>query len=93
MQSTMTLTDLINAAALAGNTGRADMLRSLLGTDCDVPHRQCACCKDWYHPEDFYPEVFKDDHVAAITAHFGGEVCGGCMDGHEQDEDGEWRER
>lgn len=93
MQPTMTLTDLINAEALGGNTARADMLRSLLGTGYDVPHRRCACCKDWYHPEDFYPEKFMADHVAAITKHFGGEVCGWCMDWHYQDEDGEWRER
>jgi hypothetical protein len=38
----------------------------------------CRCCKDFYHAEDFAPELFRDP--ATIEAQWGGPVCMACMD-------------
>lgn len=105
--TTMTLAELIQAAegraadALAqGNAtahrihmSKADWLRDLIGTDCDVPHNKCPCCKGWLHPEDFKPELFQDAHVAAVTAMYQGVCCTGCIDNHTTNDDGELVER
>ena len=40
----------------------------------------CDCCKGLLHRDDFKPQLFQDDHVAAVRAKYGRNVCTGCID-------------
>lgn len=52
-----------------------------------TPAIVCACCNHWNHREDFYPLDF--EHAETLEDHFGGPVCGPCMDDQVICEDGQ----
>lgn len=41
---------------------------------------RCAVCRGLLHPEDFRPDLFREDAVAALHEKHGPNVCFGCMD-------------
>lgn len=41
---------------------------------------RCAVCRDALHTEDFRPDLFREEHVAALHERYGPNVCFGCMD-------------
>ena len=45
-----------------------------------APLIRCAVCRDLLHPEDYRPDMFKEDHVEAMHERHGVNVCFGCMD-------------
>ncbi|HEV8035255.1 hypothetical protein [Yoonia sp.] len=45
-----------------------------------APLIKCAVCHECLYPEDFRPDLFREDAVAALHEKHGVNVCFGCMD-------------
>jgi hypothetical protein len=60
------------------------MIPQVIWTDNPIVFKatliRCAVCRDLLHPEDFRPDMFREEHVAAMHEKHGVNVCFTCMD-------------